>query len=97
MSNTPVGATVEQIGWTPASIRLRVLSNLARLFTLPMEQIDPSASLETLGADSGDLIELHLMLLEEFDVDLEEATRELSESPSVDSVVAMIAERVIAS
>ena len=84
--------------WDPCSIRARVIEILARLFDLPVADIPPSCSLEELGADSGDLIELQLMLLDAFGLELEEddePDEKQDASPTVDEVVQLVIDGVL--
>jgi acyl carrier protein len=55
-----------------AHIELRVMHLLGELFLRPSDEIALDADFEDLGADSVDLTELQIMLLQEFGIEIPE-------------------------
>lgn len=76
----------------PDPTELRVRRVLGELFQLPAGEISLETSFEELGADSADFVELQILLLEEFGVEIPEKAAQVIRA--VDDLVRFVRDRL---
>lgn len=87
---------IESSERSTASVRERVIRLLSELLEAPVDRVTGDAEFRELGADSADFVELQILLLEEFDVELPDETQECFDPSSftVDDLVFTVARGV---
>jgi acyl carrier protein len=72
----------------------RVIAILARLLDVSPRDLEPEMPFEELGIDSADFIEIQLMLIEEFDIELASPQDAAGRVQQIRDLVALVDERV---